>query len=604
VAISFISAASAAANNVNLGTFAAGDLGIVFAFRDGSTTAPTLPAGWTNWPTTPTGTATSTSGRVGYRVLQSGDTSSGTWTNATEIQVLVLRGQDAESFTGRIAWAGAVSNQPSYASLGGMGSTNGNSWVIGVGGHRSATDMNSPTVTGMTKRAPTTNTLSNHTAENVTSWSSTNFGSTVNASSGWVTAVFDVSSGQTKLFMHGGTLVAETRGTNDAGLDGANKDWRPVNLRTTRGTSGAATSTTNTVAGPTSGVEATISAGAESLEFITDPIASTVTIALPVTFNFWMSRSAAGNNMGPQGVLERVDSQGVIQSTIINSEMVTENLAPLTAMNFQTSNPTSTVMNPGDRLRLRVAYNDAGGTANAGGTETFQFGTATPDGTSDSWVLLQETITFVSEPAGSTLYPTTTAVRGGINPGSANEYEIWTSRGAGATTAVRNTVAGYTAPLQQTETGGGTALEWYTPPLHGFTLSGGVRANIRGKASAGLTGALRAELAITSWDGTSPTVWGASGTPDVEQAAETAYSIFIGGPDTNVASGQRLRFRIYSDDSYAAMPASRTLTFYYAGTSGGASGDSYITLSQAVTEYAPIASPRVIRQAIKRSSSY
>ena len=68
----------------------AGDLALVFAYRDGSNTAPQLPAGWTNIASSG---ANTNSSRVGRRVLQGGDTTTGVWTNATEVQVLVVRGQ-------------------------------------------------------------------------------------------------------------------------------------------------------------------------------------------------------------------------------------------------------------------------------------------------------------------------------------------------------------------------------------------------------------------------------------------------------------------------------------------------------------------------------
>ena len=60
----------------------------------------------------------------------------------------------------------------------------------------------------------------------------------------------------------------------------------------------------------------------------------------------------------------------------------------------------------------------------------------------------------------------------------------------------------------------------------------------------------------------------------------------MSGDDLAITNGQRLRIRVYTDDtSSAAMAASQTVTLYYAGTSGGASGDTYITFPQTLTEY-------------------
>ena len=63
---------------------------------------------------------------------------------------------------------------------------------------------------------------------------------------------------------------------------------------------------------------------------------------------------------------------------------------------------------------------------------------------------------------------------------------------------------------------------------------------------------------------------------------------FVAGDATAVTDGQRLRIRVYFDDAPGvAMGASSDMTFYWAGTSAAASGDTYITLPQTVTEFAP-----------------
>ena len=59
------------------------------------------------------------------------------------------------------------------------------------------------------------------------------------------------------------------------------------------------------------------------------------------------------------------------------------------------------------------------------------------------------------------------------------DREAWTSRGAGVQTDVRNTAAGWTAPLQLTDTAGGTVVDWFTRPLTAFTLTGMAVANLR-----------------------------------------------------------------------------------------------------------------------------
>ena len=86
----FVSAASAAAGSVSLPSFQTGDVALVLAVRttDGGGQV-TAPAGWTlfDW-----NSVTAVAWAVGYRVLQAGDSSTGTWTNAERIGVAVYRG--------------------------------------------------------------------------------------------------------------------------------------------------------------------------------------------------------------------------------------------------------------------------------------------------------------------------------------------------------------------------------------------------------------------------------------------------------------------------------------------------------------------------------
>src|SRR3989344_456439 len=67
----------------------AGDLFLVFSFRDGSATAPTLASGFT---TSSNGGGNTCSHRVGWRIASSSSDAVGTWTNATSLILVVLRG--------------------------------------------------------------------------------------------------------------------------------------------------------------------------------------------------------------------------------------------------------------------------------------------------------------------------------------------------------------------------------------------------------------------------------------------------------------------------------------------------------------------------------
>jgi hypothetical protein len=162
MALSYVGGNGANQPTVTLPTFAAGDIAIVFAFNGGNNTPPTLPTGWTNIASSG---ANSHSSRIGYRVLQTGDTSTGTWTTATHIQVMVLRGQRATSPIGvNIGQGGAANtNTPIYTHF--TLTSPGSSWVAAFAGHGQATDVNTKNITGWTTRSVSVTALGMHTKE-------------------------------------------------------------------------------------------------------------------------------------------------------------------------------------------------------------------------------------------------------------------------------------------------------------------------------------------------------------------------------------------------------------------------------------------------------
>jgi hypothetical protein len=138
----------------------------------------------------------------------------------------------------------------------------------------------------------------------------------------------------------------------------------------------------------------------------------------------------------------------------------------------------------------------------------------------------------------------------------------------------------------------GTILEWYSPPLTAFTLADLVAVNARVLGSNANTGmVVGAVLYRVDEDGSNPTPYGTGVYNHATDAgeltdSEAAYAFNISGDDLALTDGQRLRLRLFvMGTDLQGMAGSATL--YYAGTSGGASGDSYIQLSQSVSEYAP-----------------
>ncbi|HEU4715939.1 MAG TPA: hypothetical protein VFS14_03865, partial [Candidatus Saccharimonadales bacterium] len=145
MAVSYVSSASAAAATVAMPTHQLGDLIIAFAYRDGNTTAPSLPAGWTNINNSG---ANTNSARLAYKFALSNAETTGTWTNATGIVVQVYRGTGG---VGASAVGGASSGTITYPALT-LQNTDNTSWVARFAGHRTATNMTTNTPAGYTQR--------------------------------------------------------------------------------------------------------------------------------------------------------------------------------------------------------------------------------------------------------------------------------------------------------------------------------------------------------------------------------------------------------------------------------------------------------------------
>ena len=415
----------------------------------------------------------------------------------------------------------------------------------------------------------------------------------------------------TRLYFHGSGVRATThRGTNTAKLDGTAVGWLTAFLDTTKG-SGAANISTNTVAGTTNGVE--VASSGTALEWISNPVTADVTISGTITANIWAQESSMNANTAINVVIDilRASTFGADNSNeivnIVKSTRTTELgfSGANTVQNFTTGMTsgayTGQTLQKGDRLRIRIFGDDAG---TMGGGFTFTVGVAgtTNGADGDSWVEFTETFALSDlSVSGSTLY--LTAAPAGIDPGSATELEAWTTRGGSSTNAVTNTVNGWTNGVQITDTAGGTAIEWYSRQLQAFTLADVVQVRLRGlESDAAANASAFLEIAVVASDGTSPTVWGAwhirpnadgaSGSGEIS-VADTNLALWISGDDLAVTDGQRLRIRVYIDDtSNTAMASGQTVTFSYNGPTLNATGDSWIILTQTVSEFVPATVPR------------
>jgi len=185
--ISYVGGASGT-NTATMPAHQAGDIIILQAFRDGSTTLPTSVGGWNQISD---GTGTTCCSRVAYKIAASGSEVVGTWTNATSVTVAVYRNAvGIGGFAAQSGTAGTIT----YPAIT-MQRTNGTSWVAAVAGHRSINVALETPPTGMTNRVTvvdaTDEAASHDTNGGVSSWSSTGVTGGGTAS-GWRTVVVEL----------------------------------------------------------------------------------------------------------------------------------------------------------------------------------------------------------------------------------------------------------------------------------------------------------------------------------------------------------------------------------------------------------------------------
>jgi hypothetical protein len=114
----------------------AGDIIIGWAFRDGSTTNPTLPAGWISLTSRD---GTSCSARMGYKIAASAAETTGTWTNASVVAFAVYRGARSDGAVDPVAdWAFDTGTSSTVNYDGNNITLNSDrTWVAAFVGHRS-----------------------------------------------------------------------------------------------------------------------------------------------------------------------------------------------------------------------------------------------------------------------------------------------------------------------------------------------------------------------------------------------------------------------------------------------------------------------------------
>lgn len=168
--------------------------------------------------------------------------------------------------------------------------------------------------------------------------------------------------------------------------------------------------------------------------------------------------------------------------------------------------------------------------------------------------------------------------------GGAGQKALSTVRGAASTTAVTSTVASGTN-IPVTQTGGGQALTWFSPPLSAQSISGTVDVNIRGleaantvNAGAGIliertnnAGVVQSTILA---DATIPTTATEYGLTDAA-LTQTALAITA----TTFAAGDRVKVTL-KVRNFGTMAANASgVTNSYDGPTAAVAGDTYVTFS-------------------------
>lgn len=279
MAISRISSATGT-NTATLGTHAAGDLILVFAYRDGNTTAPSLASGFTNIQASGSNT---NSARMGWKIAASGSETVGTWTNATSVIAVVYRGADG---IGGSAITGGASTTISYPALT-MQVTDGSSWVVGAAGHRStnvAIETAPSGMTNVTSVSDATDEAAWHdTNAGVTSWSAAS-ASVGGTSSGWRSITVElIAATAPTLSAQTVDLVSSTSGTPKVTTNNASGTLYMVCVP-----DGDSPSVSQIKAGQNSSGSAAINAQNQTVTSTGQKAFSTVTgLTTDVPYDFW-----------------------------------------------------------------------------------------------------------------------------------------------------------------------------------------------------------------------------------------------------------------------------------------------------------------------------
>lgn len=199
----------------------------------------------------------------------------------------------------------------------------------------------------------------------------------------------------------------------------------------------------------------------------------------------------------------------------------------------------------------------------------------------------------------TTLFPTSTVSTATLTShwaAGATKRLLSLTRGGAAVTQTDNTIASLGTSEATAQSWGSTTnnlsgvtgLTWITNPLNAVTISGNISYNIRALESNTMAnyGLFVGVYRIPSGGGAETTFASMSQTVELGtvQAAFTETSAPITSPA--FAAGDRLAINIFwlPGAGAGATASGFTVSGFYNGPTGGASGDTFITFTETITE--------------------
>lgn len=144
--------------------------------------------------------------------------------------------------------------------------------------------------------------------------------------------------------------------------------------------------TTSTASG--TNIQVTATAGGQALTFFSEPLTEGVTISGTVTPNLRGLESAGTVNAGLALLVERANTAGVAQSTVIARQVIGAELVTTESARTASLTPTSTAFSAGERIRVTVSLINVG--TMAAGTATMHYNGAAAAASGDNYITFTE----------------------------------------------------------------------------------------------------------------------------------------------------------------------------------------------------------------------